>query len=357
MKFLIMDIGAGTTDILYYDSGSGRLYKAVAESPVLSMAEKAERLPGKLLITGREMGGGAISQVLKKRAKTDGVLMSLSSAPTIHHDMERVRSFGIQVIPDMEAEDLKHDKGYSHLHIGDLEIEKLGYIIQGLGIPFSFDIVGICAQDHGMPPPGISHLDYRHHIFTEKLENNPFPQAMLFRDDEIPDSLGRLNALAEAAKGLHSREIYVMDSGMAAILGASMDPAALSRERILTLDVATSHTVGATMENEELTGFFEYHTKDITLERLESLIVELAEGNLSHRKILEEGGHGAYIRKALGFHAVEIIIATGPKRVLIKNSRLSVIPGAPLGDNMMTGTAGVLEAVRRRLDLDPIPQI
>jgi uncharacterized protein (DUF1786 family) len=357
VRFLIMDIGAGTEDILYYDSDSGRLYKAVSESPVLSLAEKAERLPGKLLITGKEMGGGAISQVLKKRAKTEGVVMSVSSAPTIHHDVERVRSFGIEVIPDEEAEDLKRDKGYSHLAIGDLEMEKIHHVVQGMGVPFSFDVVGICAQDHGMPPPGVSHLNYRHTIFTEQLERNPFPHIMLFRDDEVPHTLGRLSSLAGTAKDLHPKEVYVMDSGMAAILGASLDPVAEEKERILTLDIATSHTVGATMKGGELAGFFEYHTKDITLERLESLLMDLAEGRLAHKRILEEGGHGAYIREAIGFQALEVMVATGPKRALLKNTRYPLILGAPLGDNMMTGTAGVLEAIRRRLGLNPIPQI
>ena len=145
-----------------------------------------------------------------------------------------------------------------------------------------------------------------------------------------------------------------MDSGMAAILGASTDPQAKLQERILVLDVATSHTVGAALEHGEMAGFFEYHTREITLERLEALLVDLAEGKLVHEKILEEGGHGAYTRKAFGFQSVEMILATGPKRRLVEKSRLPITLGAPLGDNMMTGTAGVLEAIRRRQGLDPV---
>ena len=145
-----------------------------------------------------------------------------------------------------------------------------------------------------------------------------------------------------------------MDSGMAAILGATMDPAVKEQERVLVLDVATSHTVGAALVGEEIAGFFEYHTRDITLERLEGLLVDLAEGNLSHSQILEEGGHGAYVRKTLGFENIEMIIATGPKRGLVQNSRLPMVRGAPLGDNMMTGTAGVLEAIGRRKGLKPM---
>ena len=352
-RFLIVDIGAGTMDVLFYDMDSGMHYKAVAKSPVLNMAEKADSLSGNLLLTGNEMGGGAISKVLVERVKESEVIMSNSSAATVHHNMERVRSSGIQVIEDKKAEELRERGGYTHLVIGDLEVERLKQIVKGMGVPFSFDVVGICAQDHGVPPDGTSHLDYRHNIFKSILDENPFPHALLYRSDEVPVTMNRLLSIAEDAKMLPADEIYVMDSGMAAILGASMDPRALQRERILSLDIATSHTVGAAMEGDEVAGFFEYHTSDITLERLESLMVELAEGELEHMKILEEGGHGAYIRKAYGFQNAEIIVATGPKRSLIKDSRFQIELGAPLGDNMMTGTVGVLEAIRRRKGLKP----
>jgi uncharacterized protein (DUF1786 family) len=112
--------------------------------------------------------------------------------------------------------------------------------------------------------------------------------------------------------------------------------------------------VGAALEGGEMAGFFEYHTSDITLERLEILLKELADGKLEHERILKEGGHGAYIRRSFGFGAADLILATGPKRKLVENSRLPITFGAPLGDNMMTGTVGVLEAIRRREGLRPI---
>jgi uncharacterized protein (DUF1786 family) len=87
---------------------------------------------------------------------------------------------------------------------------------------------------------------------------------------------------------------------------------------------------------------------------MDSLLIELADGKLDHKQIVKQGGHGAYIRTALGYEAVEMIIATGPKRRLVEKSRLSIAFGTPLGDNLMTGTVGVLEAVRRRKGLTPI---
>jgi uncharacterized protein (DUF1786 family) len=166
--------------------------------------------------------------------------------------------------------------------------------------------------------------------------------------------MGRLSAIAHAGRSLPAEEIYVMDSGMAAILGGSMDVLARDRQRIVILDVATSHTVGAALLGDEIAGFFEYHTADITLARLEQLLVELCDGQIEHRRILAEGGHGAYLRQPIGFKDIDVIIATGPKRGLLADSKFQIAYGAPLGDNMMTGTVGLLEALRRRKKLASI---
>ena len=354
-KFLMLDIGAGTLDILYYDAKSSLHYKAVVRSPVLTIAEKAAATAGNLLVRGVEMGGGPISEFLKARARHAHVVMSTPASATLHHDPDRVRSWGIDVLDDHEVERYSHDPTYTPLTLGDLEIERIERLVRDLGVPFSFDAVGICAQDHGVPPKGVSHLDFRNTLFKSRLKKSPFPAHFLFRSDEIPPHFNRLKSIARSAEKIPAHEIYVMDSGMAAVLGASLDPQARSKSRIMVLDIATSHTVGAAMEGGDLAGFFEYHTRDITLERLEQLMVDLGEGNLEHKRILEQGGHGAFIRKALGFRNLDIIVATGPGRKLMEGCRFAVHPGAPIGDNMMTGTAGLFEAIRNRLGLAPMP--
>ncbi len=346
--YLLVDVGAGTMDVLYFDEESDLHYKAVVKSPAKYLAEKVAGLPGNIVVLGNEMGGGAISDVLRQRAQENEVVMSVSSAATIHHDLEKVRSSGIKVVEDTEAEELQRDSNYSVITLGDLQMERLKGIVDGFGVPFSFDVVGVCAQDHGVSAPGVSHLDFRHNIFKTALDENPFPHSLLYKGDEVPPTMNRLVSIAQSARLLPTKEIYVMDSGMAAILGSSMDTMARSKERILITDIATSHTLCAALKGKEIAGFFEYHTRDITLDRLEQLLCDLANGDLEHQQILEEGGHGAYIRKAFGFDAAEVIIATGPKRRLVKDSRLPIVLGAPLGDNMMTGTVGVLEAIWRR---------
>jgi uncharacterized protein (DUF1786 family) len=280
--------------------------------------------------------------------------MTESAAATVHHELDRVRSFGIEIIGGKEAEELAKNGHYSHLFIGDLEPQIIRGIVEGFGVPFRFDVVGICAQDHGVPPRGQSHLDYRHQLFQAILDENPFPHALLYRTDEVPPTLNRLRSIATTAQELPTEEIYVMDSGMAAMTGALLDPTARSERTVIVLDIATSHTLGAAFSDRELASFFEYHTCDITLPRLEQLLQDLADGKLDHERILTEGGHGAYTRSKVGFNHIGAIVVTGPKRRLMIESKLPLTWGAPMGDNMMTGTAGLLEAIRARREMKPL---
>ncbi|MBC2743535.1 MAG: pyruvate formate-lyase activating enzyme [Desulfosarcina sp.] len=353
-RYLMLDIGAGTLDILCHDTDHDLHYKAVVRSPVRVLADEIRQTRGNLVVTGCEMGGGPVSQALIDRAKTFDVVMSEQSAATIHHDVQRVIAHGIRVVAAAEADALKNDSRFHHIRTGDLQLNRLRRLVQGFGVPFEFDAVAVCAQDHGVAPPGVSHLDFRHRMFTAALDRNPAPQALLYRFDQVPAEMNRLSAIANDAKALPTDRVYVMDSGMAAILGASMDVLAAEKKRILVLDIATSHTVGAAMEDGILCGFFEYHTKDITAACLDMLLRDLPDGKLSHRRVLSEGGHGAYSRKAFGSQSVQLILATGPRRQLALESTLPVTFGAPWGDNMMTGTVGLLEAVRLREGLPPI---
>jgi uncharacterized protein (DUF1786 family) len=300
------------------------------------------------------MGGGPITQVLRERTKEAEVVMSRAASATLNHNVEKVKSWGIKVVEDDRADQLRDNPDYTLITLSDLDPPRIEQIVKSFGVPYGFDAVVICAQDHGVPDAGISHLDFRHNMFAERLTREPYPHTLLYQSDQVPDTMNRLKSIADSAGQLPAAEVYVMDSGMAAILGASLDSLCQRKERFLVLDIATSHTVGAAISGEELAGFFEYHTQDITLEKLEDLLRDLADGKLSHQQILTEGGHGAFLRQAVGFSAIEIIVATGPKRKLLEGSHLPIQFGAPWGDNMMTGTVGLLEALRRRKGLEPI---
>jgi uncharacterized protein (DUF1786 family) len=356
-NILTIDIGAGTMDMLCYVPEENMHYKAVVKSPVRTRATDVRATRGDLLVTGVEMGGGPVTEALKERARTSRVIMSPSAAATLHHNPERVTEMGIQIAADTKIDTLMAGGDFTHIHLGDLEPSRIESIVRGFGLPFDFDAIALCAQDHGAAPAGTSHLDFRHGLFKERLDKQPYPHTLLYTPERLPEEFNRLKSIALAAAGLPTRSVYVMDSGMAAILGASMDPSVRDQALVMVLDIATSHTVGATLQDGELLASFEYHTHDITLERLEQLLRDCADGRLEHARILAEGGHGAYTRKAPGYDKIDTIVATGPKRRLLARSRLPITWGAPWGDNMMTGCVGLLEAVRRHTGMAPIEYI
>jgi uncharacterized protein (DUF1786 family) len=276
-------------------------------------------------------------------------MMTRSAAETIHHRKERIKNLGVMMISTEAAKQEVKKRNTSWFKAGDIVVEDIVTMLKSMGIDPAVDFFGICVQDHGTPKGNISSLDFRHQIFKGIIERDPRPSAFLFESERIPSYLRRMRAAAMDAKGIPSGKIYLMDTGMAAILGASSDPSARGKRSIMVLDIASSHTLGALVLDGEIGGFFEYHTSAITPGILEALIIDLAEGRLSHERIISEGGHGAYTRRAPGFDAVEIILATGPKRGILKGMGMGgVVPGAPFGDNMMTGTAGLILAMAER---------
>jgi len=355
-RWLMLDIGAGTLDLLVVDGEDGQSYKAVVKSPIRTVAEEIEATPGSLAVTGGEMGGGRVTALLKARAGGHKVVIGESAAATLHHDRERVAGWGLEIVPDADARVAAGEGGMAHIHLADVQPERIEKLVTALGVSYQFDAVVVCAQDHGVAPAGVSHLDFRHNLFAEALYRDPRPHSLLYRGDEVPESFNRLNTIAATATELPTASVYVMDSGMAAVTGAARDPRA-AQSGCIVLDIATSHTVGAALEGEEICGSFEYHTHEITPAVLDDLLAGLTAGTLSHEAILAAGGHGAFIRKSLDKVADGPIITTGPKRQLARDSRYDLTWGAPWGDNMMTGTVGLYTALARRLNEDPAGRV
>ncbi len=349
-RFLAVDVGASTLDAMVLDSDSGDQFKFVAKSPTRALGERIMACTSRrILITGHQMGGGSVTEAIKAKARHCRLVMTRSAAETIHNREERVRDLGVIVVSHKEAKQEAKKRNTSRFWAGDIVVEDMLTMLKSMGIEPDFDFFGICVQDHGTPKGEASSLDFRHRIFKGIIDKDPRPSAFLFEADQIPSYLRRMRAAAVDAKGIPSEKIYVMDTGMAAILGASSDPSARGKKSVIVLDIASSHTLGALLLDGEIGGLFEYHTRAITPEILEALIVDLAEGRLSHERIISEGGHGAYARKSPGFDAVETILATGPKRGILGETGIKgIVPGAPFGDNMMTGTAGLILAIAGR---------
>jgi len=349
-RFFAVDVGAATLDAMFLDTRLGDQFKFVAKSPTRALAEKIRLCKNeRVLITGHQMGGGPIAEALRTKARECRVMMTRSAAETIHHRMEKIENLGATLISQKAAREEAKNRNTTRFKTGDIQVESIMTMLKSMGIEPVVDFFGVSVQDHGTPKGKISSLDFRHQIFKQIIDGSPKPSAFLFEAERIPSYLRRMRAVAMDAKGIPSGKVYLMDTGMAAILGASSDPLARGKNSIIVLDIATSHTLGALLVGGEIGGFFEYHTSAITPEILKSLIIDLADGGLSHERIVSRGGHGAYVRKAVGFDRVEIILATGPRREILEYTGIdNIVLGAPFGDNMMTGTAGLILAMAER---------
>src|SRR5208337_923401 len=124
-RFLLLDVGAGTLDVLFYDDQSGLHYKAVVRSPVLYLAERTAALSGNLLITGVEMGGGALLDVLSRHAQKAEVVVTASAARTLRHDPDRMRKAGIAIIEASRAAAIAGSGEYTSVTLSDFPREHL----------------------------------------------------------------------------------------------------------------------------------------------------------------------------------------------------------------------------------------
>ena len=126
--YLLIDIGAGTMDVLFFDDETGQQYKAVVASPVIAVAKQIEATPGNLVLTGVEMGGGAVTRVLKERASTASVVIADTAAATLNHNMDKVASWGLQVVSGEVAQEYADDPRYAHIVLTDLLKKKMRMI-------------------------------------------------------------------------------------------------------------------------------------------------------------------------------------------------------------------------------------
>jgi len=141
--------------------------------------------------------------------------------------------------------------------------------------------------------------------------------------------------------------LVVMDTAPAAVLGATFDPQLSERKRILIVNVGNFHSLAFRLGPNGIEGVFEHHTGLIDLQKLERLLVSLADGSLKHEDIFDDHGHGAliYASKPLSLKDGDFSVAvTGPRRNMMRKSSLNPYFAVPFGDMMISGCFGLLAA-------------
>lgn len=353
MKILALDIGAGTEDILLYDSQKRNIencIKLVLPTPSITYAKKVNKATiqkKNVFVKGSIIGGGALSYALKNHIKAGlRVFITRKAAYTIRNDLDQVREAGFEIT-------IKEEIGNFDGEILDLEeinIEQLRLFLADFGEDLSdIDYVAIAVQDHGTSPKEMTDRQFRIKKMEEFLRENPKPEALAFKEENIPDYFLRMKAAAkDSKKYLPNANVLLMDTAPAAIYGCLQDPNVRRIHTKIVMNVGNGHTWATIMNENKIIGMIEHHTRMLTPKKLERILMRFADGDLTNREVFEDNGHGAFFLDVpCGFSKIEKIVATGPNRSILNKTKFEVYFAAPYGDMMMTGPAGLIQAVKK----------
>ncbi len=353
MKILAVDVGTGTQDIFLYDSTLDleNGFKLVVPSPTMIVYRRmreATRLGQSVLLTGVTMGGGPSQWATHDHVRAGyPVFATPEAARSFNDDLEFVRQeLGLTLVSEDEAARL--DGSVVRLVLRDFDYRGIAASFASFGVTLEPDGVAVAVFDHGNSPPGYSDRQFRFDYLDERIRAENRLSAFAFRTDQIPEIMTRLQAVAASAGDL-GVPAMVMDTAPAAVLGATLDPRVAERERVLIANVGNFHTLAFRLGPGGIEGVFEHHTGEITLARLEQLLDQLADSTLKHEDVFDELGHGALIYDPvpldLGDGADYGVAVAGPRRNLMRGSRLRPYFAVPYGDMMIAGCFGLLRAM------------
>jgi uncharacterized protein (DUF1786 family) len=341
VRILAVDVGAGTQDILVYESDRPieNCVKLVlpSQTQVVSTRIRRATTAGKPIhLTGSVMGGGASSAAIEAHlAEGLGVTASPEAARSIHNDLDRVQQLGV-LLRDTPP------PGAEIIWMRDIDLATLGALLERFGVEMP-SLFAIAAQDHGYLP-GAGGREFRYEFLQSLLAEGGEMPSMVYR--EPPDYMIRMRAIVDDLPGA-----VVMDTGAAAVLGVLGDPVvadAAESDGAVLVNIGNMHTFGVAIRGRRIFGLFEHHTGGITSSVLSHLVGRLQNGTLTHEEVTANGGHGAAFdpayREAGGFPFVAI---TGPNRRLA--APLGYHAAVPHGDMMLSGPFGLVEGMLQRL--------
>ena len=337
MKVLAIDIGAGTQDILLFDSQkkTENCISLVLPTPSKLFAEKLKAIKGDVFIFGDTIGGGSLAKVILHHIqKGYRVVMEESAAYSIRNDLDEVKSMGIVVGGKPESD------RFQELEIREVDLPLLKDFLSHFGEDLEVDAIAVAVQDHGVSPKGISDRTFRFEKMEAMLRKDNRPEAFHFSEDSIPTHYIRMRSSVKAVRRTSSASVLVMDTSFSAILGCIDEVTGPS----LIVNVGNGHTIAALLIDRMIEGLYEHHTHELTPKKLEHDLNLFLRGELSSKKVFEENGHGVITLKP--FYGEIPVIVTGPNRDLFKGTSMKFIYAAPGGNTMMTGPMGLVKAAQ-----------
>lgn len=371
VRVLTVDVGTGTQDVLLFESDRTieNCFQMVLPSPTMIVAERIARATAAgrpVLLTGRTMGGGPCGWAARDHAQSGlPCYATPHAARTLDDDLSVVEAQGLRIVDDDEAQRLIDTEGdrLAHIEMRDFDAGALKTTFIAFGIDPSVDAVAVAAFDHGAAPPGYSDRRFRFDYIEKAVRQWPDPLAFAYRASELPDDLTRLAAVAADAAEYNehaaSSPVFVMDTGAAAVAGALEDVGVRRHRDCLVANIGNFHTLAFHLRDGRILSLFEHHTGLLDQPKLEAYLMSLASGTLENEQIFADSGHGALCLESPArdlTSEMPFLAVTGPRRGLLRGSRLHPYEAVPHGDMMLAGCFGLLRAVAA-LDSSLAPHI
>jgi uncharacterized protein (DUF1786 family) len=334
---LCLDVGSGTQDALYYQSGEEleNCPKFILPSPARMVAARIRGLTAKgcaLWLHGGNMGGGFKGALAAHLEAGHLAYAHPRAAASLADDPGRVEDMGVVVTEHPPV-------GAAPVCLADFSPGFWSGLLSQAGLEYP-DMVAACAQDHGFHPQA-SNRRGRFGIWRRFLEEEGGdPRKLIFT--RAPKAMTRLAALqADAGGG------PVADTGAAAILGALFVPGIeeASRKRGVTLvNLGNSHTIAFTVYHGRVWGVYEHHTGLLAAESLWRDLERFRTGKLDFEEVFAGRGHGCHSLEApSGAGNFGDIHVLGPRRSIL--AEYDVGFPAPGGDMMLAGCFGLLKGL------------
>jgi uncharacterized protein (DUF1786 family) len=349
MRILAIDIGTGTQDILLFDSSRvvENCVKMIMPSPTAILAGRisgATACGRPIMFTGTTMGGGPSKRALTRHTQSGlAAYATAEAALTFHDDLEVVRGMGVSLVASGEMPGVPD---LDIIELRDLDLEAVGRALDAFGVSRHFDALAVAVLDHGFAPPGVSNRLFRFDQLRRLMEERNELTAFAYLSQELPDYLTRMRAVADSANV--DVPVLLLDTGIAAALGALRDDAVSQHDDLVMINMGNSHTIAFHIHGSSIVGLFEHHTALLSAGDLDLLVTKLVEGTLTNEEVYEGGGHGALVIEADGRE--HFVAATGPRRDVAAASSLKPYSAVPYGDTMLAGCYGLVSAFALRVE-------
>src|SRR5579885_1693073 len=205
IRILAVDVGTGTQDILFFESGKTieNCFKLVMPSPTVIIAERIKRATERgqaLVLTGVTMGGGPCHWAARDHALAGhAVAVTPEAARTFDDDLSMVEQMGFEIIDEAAAEKRAQQPDCVHIELQDFDARAIITALRAFDVDPRVDALAIAAFDHGAAPPGVSDRRFRFDFIESTVKRNPVPSAFAYLAAQTPAALTRLRAIAISA--------------------------------------------------------------------------------------------------------------------------------------------------------------